>query len=1536
MKDGTRQSERFPAALAAGFDVDELRLEDLIAMSAGLGNELNFIDFNNLPDGTWGSLFDADEALILARIMSFDRSVRSARLLEDFDATPAKYLVEEIGSLVRIFDTWLARLEIIDQPAASAVSLFMSDMVKSHLKQELISVWPLFYVLPTTQQATAEVSEIGNISNNTDRATRIEPSQIGFLQPTLTRFPALTTSARERLRGQFASISSAISRVQDFARTQFPLSLQSQAHDPAASMLIAFLQLFQSVQKRFNRFTHRHTDFYYFDCLQAQPRKATPDCAHIVLVRDPTFKQDILIPGGTAFAAGKDESGTEIEFLSDRDLSVNTARVAALCTLRMERDPLISPEHEFRYVTRTIANRLQVVPSVTSGNVPHWLLFGGMDSHGDIRTNEDAQFGLAIASRQLFLKEGKREIRLTLRFDEQMEADASVRALVKGHAKKADVPLIFLADRLRKLANDVVATAAATPESQAGASVVGNVGGKDDGKQGSKQSGKPDKKESQKESVKKDIDDFARRTAVIVIQSLSDRVHLGGLNKLLTMCLSSDFPATADDTNRALLVRQCATELIEQQSRLIEQLKETHAPLIALFMRYFALDPKLHFGFAGDVGLYAADLAITKTTYYAGIAERSAHHYFHQFLAQLVTSATDIDTFFVRLGKLVRCWLLDDQDWLTTDNLDAIRKRFDLLAEGKPNIKRQVAQLDEGDLLSLIYCKEQPDHSVMWLRPDRDLIFDRLIARLFRVSVSVATGWLQVNDAFAIRDITNTANTVARRGATQRGITLVVPLRSRDAAVIGCMENMHGSQWQTKFPLLRLQLSSHARMHGYSLLGSAVLSEVEIAVRVSEARDVLLNNNLGRLDPSKPFNPFGPLPDQASYLVVGSPEIGRKNLTALSINMIWGGLPQDVGGFAAHYRGYDSVLYNQSFAVSTSLLRDGQWKHLGGEGSTRPLFVSEPGNDKVAHYHRIRVDQEGLGGQFRATDEIRLGDIQTYDLNSRNGFFKFQLVKPAGGFGHAEYPTLLSRTISENVRRKYAEPLPNAPYTPLLEGLTLDYEAMSTLRPGRVTGATAGGATSNGQPEKLYHLHPFGIREICPAQTKDIPTVLPLYAHDGNLFVGIEGGEPGNTLSLLFHLRDEEAATYNHGNSPLSWSYLVGNEWRQLVPARILDDTTSGFLTTGIVRINLPDDIDREHSILATGMLWLCVSADRDFECFAGLYSVRAQAVSVTRVIRNPLATGDMQRLPVGTIKAAVATIPGVLAINQIGDSFGMRSAETTPQLYARIGERLRHKNRAATPWDYERLVLEKFPQVFKTKCFANLISPSLEAGLKGASVETAVSPDSIGHVLIVVVPMLTTATQSAHVPVLNAVELKHIREYLQTVSSGCAQIAVRNAAYERIQVKCTVELEPGAQVGLSLQAINRTLEEYLSPWHEGGYEARFNWAIRQEDVDTHIRTLSFIRNVTLLSLLRIAEDDFGEYTIDDTARKVPVPAERVEMRPGWPWSIAVPMGWHLIEIAGQEQGRTRNAKASAPQPTGIGHLRVGGSYIIGGADDQS
>lgn len=1405
MPDGTQQDERAPPALQEGwFRVDELRLEDRVAMSAGLASQLTFYDLQQRPAGTWGEMFADDEALVLARIMSIDRAALQARFLRHFDAAPLQHLATQVVQLAGWMDLWFKTLKMGTGTASRALQERLDLLMGRRLGEDMAWIFEHF-------GSQSQDPALAQLLNRTKQ--RLDPA---WIAPRRVHAVAPERPPRELLRSAFFAFLHAIERLQELAREQLPQSLQSQTHEPAAGLFLTFLQLFETAQNHLNRFTSRHVDFYYDECLRLQPRPAEADVAHLVCsriaIQDPTqdsaATRDVVIPRGTRFMAGKDAAGDPVEFEAEDRLLVTDAQVVDLRTLRLERDTLISPEREFDYVTRAKSRQLPAgtgnVEAKGSATAQAWPLFGGTDFLQGTQLSEDARIGLAIASPLLWLKEGEREIRIDLRFEHAEDADPDVLLILKRMALDP-TPALAAAVFKRYLVLD---------------------------------------------------------PRLLADDERSDPAALDRLVQGLVQGLEQGFPLTPDASKDG---------------------NTTPPP------------PPL--------------------------AARCYRH----FIYHLVLQAPTRELFYTRLGRLFDRWLLSGRDWLTPADVEPIKHAARALLGPEDDHPVQA-----GDPLCLMRGTEPPEH---------DLVFDQVFNGVFAVALSVPGGWYEADGAFVVPA---PAEPGATGMAAAGGVQLVIRLQPEDPPVVACHPPDHGPQWPQGLPLLRLQLKAQARLYPYSLLSDVLLSEVTVAVQVRGVRELALHNQLGRLDASKPFNPFGPLPTPTSYLVFGSPEAARKNLTALQLQIEWGGLPPGAGGFGDYYQGYDPV-DNRSFTASTAILRDGQWQ-AAGAAAGQPLFADAATSGELSPCSRIDVDAAALAKHLRVVegglqDAAAAAALPPLDWGpaARNGFFKLQLSGPPMAFGHQAYPTLLTRVVSENARRpKNPLPIPNPPYTPVMERLTLDYTAQRSLHLNQIAprepGAQAGtGPSPDG--DRLLHLHPFGVQEVYPRHAGTAPTVLPLYPQDGHLFIGLSASALQGPLTLLFHLRDESAGTTLPHPPVTRWSYLEGDRWHPIAPERVLSDTTGGFLTSGIVTLDVPGDIALGNTVLPGDLYWLCVATDEGFSGFAGLYGVKAQALRVRRVLDadEGAATTDAAHdtnpdtsptlLPAGTIKAPVQSIPGLASVRQVGPSWGLRRREDRAQARTRIGERLRHKQRASTPWDYERLVLERFAGVYKVKCFT-----AAELGEHGA----LCAP---GQVRVVVVPAVrrNEPQDSTLGPRMNAIDLQRIAEFLRGLASPFARIEVRNAAYERVQVRCTVKLARGVAVGRTVRQLNQAIVEYLSPWHDIGYQARFDWVVRSEDIETRLREIDGVEFVTRLSLLHIAADEQGVYTLGDTARMATakaidadtVPGTR--LRPKWAWSLALPMRQHLIATA-EHYGDPR------PEPTGISRLAIGSTFIVGGA----
>lgn len=1363
VSDGTHQSERFPAALHADhFLPDEMAMHDRVAVAERMARELAFIGPDNRPAGTWSAMFQADEALLLMQLIS--RAGRDAAVAAlDADAATPEQLADAVRRLVDDMQHWQGLLRRNDGDAARVVVRLLDDLRAHRLDAELA-------LLPQRLQVARAA-----LDGAADAA-----------QPTAGR---RARAARDGLRQTLAMMASALDRLREVAREQLVLSMRSGHHDPAAALFTAFMQVFGAVQSRINRFTDRHTDFYHLEVLRMKPLPATPDSLHLVAVRDAGAAGDLLLPRGTAFMAGKDAAGRDIVLRSDDDVVLTDAQVAALCTLRLGRDPLISPEHDMGYVSRARVQHLPARPpaaALAGAALPHWPLLGGTEQ-GASGDADVACIGLAVASPLLLLSDGEREITLGLRLGHGAIGEKRLQGLVHKHLED---------------------------------------GGRDD-----------------------DL-------LATLVQAYID--------------LERQQPAAGACT---------AAELAKGQSAIAAAGADQADPMVdaLAYYRWFLMR-RATADYRRSQEARGQDEADGERDDAPAAGPRA--------IRRPVDEAARRS-----LGRLFTHWLLSPPAASGDDWLDAL-----------PQDVRQ-ALLEPFDGAA----------------SDRTALFNRLFAGLFAVSLTTAQGWYDVVDSFVVRPA----------GVDRAGISVlqvVVRLAAGGPAVTGCDPALHGAEWDTPWPVARLKLQPYGGLFAYSMLETSLLREVTVGVAVAGLRDVVLHNQLGRLDASKPFQPFGPLPVAGSYLVVGSRELSRKPLTGLTLNLRWGGLPNDPGGFATHYAAYPGDIDNRSFRVALAILRDGDWVTPAGGARTRSLFAAREAAHPLSPHAEIAFDDDALRQHFRPHGEAWPDGLPGYGMGTRSGFVRLQLVQPEGAFGHAEYPTLLTDVVTRNVRRRRPAPLPRPPYTPVLEGMSLDYRAHGVIRLDD-EGAGRAGADARA-PGKLYHLHPFGTRCLHPVPSHGDCRLLPRYGHDGNLYIGLRASRGQGRLSLLFQM-NEEAAVARDGPMPATrWWTLRGDEWQPLPADHVLSDSTSGFLTTGIIVLQLPEDLDDRHQVMPTGLHWLAVGADDGFERFAGLHGVRAQALQVTRVLDGETVP---HLLAPGTAVAPAVAVPGLAAVEAVGGSFGLRAAESARELRIRTGERLRHKQRASLPWDVERLVLEHFPQVCKAKCFTAADLPGAEPGL----------------VLVAVVPSPQQFDRAAGVlyPRLHAVELLRMTEMLQARASPHARIAVRNASYERVQVRCAVRLQRGVAAGEALQRVERAVFDFLSPWVAGGLQPRFGWVVRQEDVEARLRALPEVDFVTGLSMLHVARDDDGYHWLGDTAATdeaaapaaasappaTPVAAssagvvQRVEVRPSVPWSIAVPMDRQMISVS-------RHSDGEPPRHSGIRDLSVGRNFIIGRA----
>jgi hypothetical protein len=253
--DGTGQRDRMPAAFAPDyFNVDELSFEKLLAMGAEFAEQIRYYNLDNQQDGDWGDLFYADEAVIIAIILSTDLR----RLESEFRAisyNQPDVLVNYLLRLAGRIDFWFRRLPACGHKPGELLAHKIEMLIGDKLAPELHNL--------------GRVVDYAEIESEVDLAVFAgawgiaDPeSENPYPRSSLESLPQ-TDEIKHRLSASFYTFSNAIAYLQTTAAMFLQHSLDSERHDPSIGLFIVFLQLFKKAQDRLNRFTTRHLAFYY-------------------------------------------------------------------------------------------------------------------------------------------------------------------------------------------------------------------------------------------------------------------------------------------------------------------------------------------------------------------------------------------------------------------------------------------------------------------------------------------------------------------------------------------------------------------------------------------------------------------------------------------------------------------------------------------------------------------------------------------------------------------------------------------------------------------------------------------------------------------------------------------------------------------------------------------------------------------------------------------------------------------------------------------------------------------------------------------------------------------------------------------------------------------------------------------------------------------------------------------------------------------------------------------------------------------------
>ena len=138
------------------------------------------------------------------------------------------------------------------------------------------------------------------------------------------------------------------------------------------------------------------------------------------------------------------------------------------------------------------------------------------------------------------------------------------------------------------------------------------------------------------------------------------------------------------------------------------------------------------------------------------------------------------------------------------------------------------------------------------------------------------------------------------------------------------------------------------------------------------------------------------------------------------------------------------------------------------------------------------------------------------------------------------------------------------------------------------------------------------------------------------------------------------------------------------------------------------------------------------------ILDIKAQIARAEFIDNNNDLAHLQKGLPSGSIKKLIERSSKVKKIDQPFNSYDGKPIENDENYYRRVSERLRHKNRAVTLWDYEHITLEEFNDLYKVKCLNHTNDSSYTAA---GSVTLVVIPDTVGkNVFNLYQPRVSTA----------------------------------------------------------------------------------------------------------------------------------------------------------------------------------------------------
>lgn len=607
-----------------------------------------------------------------------------------------------------------------------------------------------------------------------------------------------------------------------------------------------------------------------------------------------------------------------------------------------------------------------------------------------------------------------------------------------------------------------------------------------------------------------------------------------------------------------------------------------------------------------------------------------------------------------------------------------------------------------------------------------------------------------------------------------------------EEALVPCNSDIHGIE--TEYPAVRILIDEIPTI-GIDIT-SIKFKDIQIRVSVTDMRTFNLYSDVGEMDSSQPFYPFGTVGEKGSWFIFGSEELSVKKVQNVSLKGTWNKLPD--GGYTALYKDYTlpQPVINSSFMATCEWQENSRW-NVCRNSSVQVFGTDASGN--------IKEDAEFY---FDIADFVPLAVGSSFGYNKKaKGFYRVRLSEPSIGFGMDIYRRQFAEVMVHNSKAKERnqKPVPAMPQVPMIADAVLGYTAMDSF----------------GENDKLYRINETNGYEAVNLGSESIQLLPDLRKH--YLYLDFDDVEGLQRIKLYFNLRYVKRGNRSNTGadgitSVIEYYDSEACQWNAFPAECVLQEDTDGLTRSGFITLNTFDETNT--SFIKGNEVWIRIGFEND---------IAPENIIVDGIWLNCFKVmcenGDGSPLPGGAIASLTEDDPRVLEVLQPMEGYGGKAAEDEQAMSVRLATRISTRNRALNIGDYEKMILERFSDIEKVCC----IPASQESN----------------EIRIVVFPQ----PEKRVFPQLPNWKLSEIEQYIKGYMSPFAKVRVINPTYEPLTVDMIVILKDSVQdEGEVQRRLYRRIYNYFVQWlvdaqlpelgKRYSYEGLKAWLVNDEGIE--------------------------------------------------------------------------------------------------------